>query len=140
VGSTLLSKNLAVGLQGLSEKQCRSTLGSDTVKSGVRSALDWHGPGGRFYGVLLPVCRRRGGCGADNEYHHFAGCHVLQRNDVHPAGIAGVVLTIGMAVDANVLIFERIREESAKGKSLRGALSAGYDRAFGTILTPTSPR
>jgi len=39
-----------------------------------------------------------------------------------------------MAVDANVLIFERIREESAKGKSLRGALSAGYDRAFGTIF------
>ena len=49
-------------------------------------------------------------------------------------GIAGVVLTIGMAVDANVLIFERIREESAKGKSLRGALQAGYDRAFGTIF------
>src|SRR6202000_2903551 len=49
-------------------------------------------------------------------------------------GIAGVVLTIGMAVDANVLIFERIREESAKGKSLRGALSAGYDRAFWTIF------
>jgi SecD/SecF fusion protein len=49
-------------------------------------------------------------------------------------GIAGVVLTIGMAVDANVLIFERIREESGKGKSLRGALEAGYDRAFGTIF------
>jgi len=49
-------------------------------------------------------------------------------------GIAGVVLTIGMAVDANVLIFERIREESSKGKSLRGALEAGYDRAFGTIF------
>src|SRR6185503_12524014 len=49
-------------------------------------------------------------------------------------GIAGIVLTIGMAVDANVLIFERIREESAKGKSLRGALAAGYDRAFGTIF------
>lgn len=49
-------------------------------------------------------------------------------------GIAGVVLTIGMAVDANVLIFERIREESAKGKSLRGALEAGYDRAFSTIF------
>ena len=49
-------------------------------------------------------------------------------------GIAGIVLTVGMAVDANVLIFERIREESAKGKSLRGALAAGYDRAFGTIF------
>jgi len=49
-------------------------------------------------------------------------------------GIAGIVLTIGMAVDANVLIFERIREEAAKGKSLRGALNAGYDKAFGTIF------
>ena len=49
-------------------------------------------------------------------------------------GIAGVVLTIGMAVDANVLIYERLREEIAKGKSLRGAIDAGYARAFGTIF------
>lgn len=49
-------------------------------------------------------------------------------------GIAGIVLTVGMAVDANVLIFERLREELGKGKSLRGALAAGYDRAFGTIF------
>ncbi|HEY1662695.1 MAG TPA: protein translocase subunit SecD [Verrucomicrobiae bacterium] len=49
-------------------------------------------------------------------------------------GIAGVVLTIGMAVDANVLIYERLREEIAKGKSLRGAIAAGYSRAFGTIF------
>ncbi|MEW6305745.1 MAG: protein translocase subunit SecD [Verrucomicrobiota bacterium] len=49
-------------------------------------------------------------------------------------GIAGILLTVGMAVDANVLIFERIREELAAGKSLRGALAAGYDKAFGTIF------
>jgi SecD/SecF fusion protein len=49
-------------------------------------------------------------------------------------GIAGIVLTIGMAVDANVLIFERIREELTAGKSMRGALAAGYDKAFGTIF------
>ncbi|MGA2242313.1 MAG: protein translocase subunit SecD [Verrucomicrobiota bacterium] len=49
-------------------------------------------------------------------------------------GIAGAVLTVGMAVDANVLIYERIREELAKGKSLRGAIAAGYARAFGTIF------
>jgi len=49
-------------------------------------------------------------------------------------GIAGIALTIGMAVDANVLIFERIREELAAGKSMRGALAAGYDKAFGTIF------
>ena len=49
-------------------------------------------------------------------------------------GIAGIVLTIGMSVDANVLIFERIREELSYGKSLRGALAAGYNRAFSTIF------
>ena len=49
-------------------------------------------------------------------------------------GIAGIVLTVGMAVDANVLIFSRIREELAAGLSPQGAISAGYDRAFVSIL------
>jgi preprotein translocase subunit SecD len=49
-------------------------------------------------------------------------------------GIAGIVLTIGMAVDANVLIFERIREEVARGASPKQSIVAGYDRAFGTIF------
>ena len=49
-------------------------------------------------------------------------------------GIAGIILTIGMAVDANVLIFERIREELRIGKTPRAAVDAGYDRATLTIL------
>lgn len=49
-------------------------------------------------------------------------------------GIAGIVLTVGMAVDANVLIFERIREEIARGLSPHASIVAGYDRAYGTIL------
>jgi preprotein translocase subunit SecD len=49
-------------------------------------------------------------------------------------GIAGVILTIGMAVDANVLIFERIREELRVGKTVRAAIDTGFARAFGTIL------
>ncbi len=49
-------------------------------------------------------------------------------------GIAGIVLTVGMAVDANVLIFERIREEARLGRSAIGAIDAGYKRALGTIL------
>ncbi|AKJ64064.1 protein translocase subunit SecDF [Kiritimatiella glycovorans] len=49
-------------------------------------------------------------------------------------GIAAIVLTIGMAVDANVLIFERIREELKAGKTLRGAISAGYEKVFSTIF------
>jgi preprotein translocase subunit SecD len=49
-------------------------------------------------------------------------------------GIAGIVLTIGMAVDNNVLIFERIREEQRFGRSVISAIDAGYTRAFGTIM------
>ncbi len=49
-------------------------------------------------------------------------------------GIAGIILTIGMAVDANVLIFERIREELKNGKTVRVAIDYGYEKAFSTIL------
>jgi preprotein translocase subunit SecD len=49
-------------------------------------------------------------------------------------GIAGIVLTIGMAVDANVLIYDRVREEQATGKTLRAAIGAGYDNSLSAIL------
>jgi len=49
-------------------------------------------------------------------------------------GVAGIILTIGMAVDANVLIFERIREELRNGKTVRAAIDSGYSRAFTTII------
>ncbi|NRA62316.1 MAG: MMPL family transporter, partial [Psychrobium sp.] len=49
-------------------------------------------------------------------------------------GMAGIVLTIGMAVDANVLIFERIREELAAGRSVQQAIHHGYDAAMDTIF------
>jgi len=53
-------------------------------------------------------------------------------------GIAGIVLTIGTAVDSNVLIYERMREESHAGRSLISALQAGFDRAFATIIDSNS--
>jgi preprotein translocase subunit SecD len=49
-------------------------------------------------------------------------------------GIAGIVLTVGMAVDANVLIFERIREELSNGKTVRAAVDSGFDRALTAIF------
>jgi len=58
---------------------------------------------------------------------------VLQATLTLP-GIAGIVLTIGMAVDANVLIFERIREEARAGRTPISAIDAGYSRAFTTII------
>lgn len=62
----------------------------------------------------------------------IAGLSILQATLTMP-GIAGIVLTMGIAVDANVLIYERIREELRKGSSPRAAIQAGYDRAFLTI-------
>ena len=50
------------------------------------------------------------------------------------AGMAGIVLTIGMAVDANVLIFERIREEQAAGKDLKSAIDTGFQKALSSII------
>jgi SecD/SecF fusion protein len=117
-----------------SESSVDPTLGKDTIHSGVSSAI---------YGTIAVA-------GFMVAYYLFAGfvadialftniiillgvmCSV--GTTLTLPGIAGVVLTIGMAVDANVLIFERIREESAKGKSLRGAIAAGYERAFRTIF------
>jgi preprotein translocase subunit SecD len=49
-------------------------------------------------------------------------------------GIAGIILTIGMAVDANVLIFERIREELRAGRTVKSAISAGFEKALSSIL------
>ena len=49
-------------------------------------------------------------------------------------GLAGIVLTIGMAVDSNVLIFERIREELRSKKTVRASIDAGYDKAFWTVV------
>ena len=49
-------------------------------------------------------------------------------------GIAGIILTLGMAVDSNVLVFERIREELRDGKVVRAAIEQGFSRAFGTII------
>jgi len=49
-------------------------------------------------------------------------------------GIAGIILTVGMAIDANVLVFERIREEVRIGKTVRAAIDAGFSKAFRTIV------
>src|SRR3546814_4401973 len=63
----------------------------------------------------------------------FAGLTMLGATLTLP-GIAGIVLGIGLAVDANVLINERIREETRRGRSAMAALDAGFSRAFGTIV------
>ena len=118
----------------VSENSVGPTLGQETIRKGLVAV------GLAFAAVLLFMLG----------YYRFAGvvaCVALFVNllltvgfmvAVNAAftlpGLAGIVLMLGMAVDANVLIYERIREEREKGANLLNAVRLGYDRAFGTII------
>jgi SecD/SecF fusion protein len=132
--ANVLENPLQAPVHVIAENSVDPTLGSDTVRSGVTAAI----LGTLFVALFMMIYYRFAGAVADialiTNIIILLGVMCSIGTTLTLPGIAGVVLTIGMAVDANVLIFERIREESAKGKSLRGALSAGYDRAFGTIF------
>ncbi len=132
--ANVLENPLEAPVRILEERTVEPSLGKDTIDSGVNSAI---------YGTIAVVTFMF-------VYYLLAGvvanaalmlnivilmgimCSI--GNTLTMPGIAGIVLTIGMAVDANVLIFERIREELAAGKSMRGALNAGYNKAFSTIF------
>jgi SecD/SecF fusion protein len=132
--ANVLQNPLKAPLKIVYSSDVGATLGKDSIRSGIKAAI---------YGVVFVS-------GFMLVYYLFAGlaanvalitniiillgvmCSVGTTFTL--PGIAGAVLTVGMAVDANVLIYERIREELAKGKSLRGAIDAGYARAFGTIF------
>jgi SecD/SecF fusion protein len=114
--------------------QVSPTLGSDAIHSGIWSAVI----GTLAVVVFMAVYYHRCGLIAD-----FAmllnlvitlGIMCSIGTTLSLPGIAGIVLTVGMAVDANVLIYERLREEMSLGKSMRGAIAAAYSRAFATIF------
>ncbi len=132
--ANVLENPLQAPVHIIAESSVDPTLGSDTVRSGVLSAVI----GTILVAAFMMVYYLLAGAVADValilNIIILLGVMCSIGTTLTLPGIAGVVLTIGMAVDANVLIFERIREESGKGKSLRGALAAGYDRAFGTIF------
>jgi preprotein translocase subunit SecD len=125
---------LPAGIIYLEERTVGPSLGYDSVVRGVRSALT-----GLIVVMLFMLV-----------YYKFSGLNAnlaLVLNilillgvmayfgaTLTLPGIAGVILTIGMAVDANVLIFERVREELRVGKTVRSAIDTGFSRAFGTIL------
>jgi SecD/SecF fusion protein len=118
----------------IEERTVGPSLGLDSILSGSRSAI---------YGMVLVVLfmliyYRVSGALADmalalNVLFIMAVMAYFNATLTLP-GIAGIILTIGMAVDANVLIFERIREELLKGKTIKGAIDQGYGNAFSAIL------
>jgi len=110
------------------------SLGQDSIRKGVRAAM---------IGALLVVAfmafyYRFAGMVADfalvfNILFLLAGMAAFSATLTLP-GIAGIILAIGLAVDSNVLIFERIREEVRSKKTVRAAIDAGYDKAFYTVV------
>src|SRR5208282_1808973 len=132
--ANVLQNPLRAPLKIISSEDVDPTLGKDSIHSGIMASIY----AVVFVSLFMLVYYRVSGLAANValviNIIILLGVMCSIGTTLTLPGIAGVVLTIGMAVDANVLIFERIREESAKGKSLRGALSAGYDRAFTTIF------
>ena len=118
----------------LEERTVGPSLGSDSIHKGLVSMC----VGGIFVILFMIIYYKGSGLIADfalilNIILIAGGLAGFQATLTLP-GIAGIILTIGMAVDANVLIFERIREEMSLGKTPRSAVDAGYDRATLTIL------
>ncbi|MEN9778157.1 MAG: hypothetical protein RIS24_1054 [Verrucomicrobiota bacterium] len=132
--ATSLENPLAAPLEVKEERGVDPSLGADAIASGKMATL--LGVGG--VAVFMIVYYLTAGLVANVALilNILIMLGVMCSLDVTFTlpGIAGIVLTIGMAVDANVLIYERMREELAAGKSVRGAVSSGYDKAFGTIF------
>lgn len=118
----------------LEERTVGPSLGADSIAAGSKAAL---------LGVVLVVVFMIASYGLFGVFSNialmmnmaliFSGLSLFQATLTLP-GIAGIVLTMGMAVDANVLIFERIKEELRNGKTVIAAVDAGFGRAFSTIL------
>jgi len=116
------------------ERTVGPSLGQDSIRQGILSFA----AGGTLIVVFMVIYYKMAGVLADvalllNVLFILAILAVFQATLTLP-GIAGIVLTVGMAVDANVLINERIREELRLGKTPRAAIEAGYDHAMPAIL------
>lgn len=131
---TLRSGALPAKLEYQEERTVGPSLGADSIRSGVTASL-----AGLIFIVLFMLIYYRGsGVNAVialvlNLLLTLAALIMVDSTLTLP-GIAGLILGIGMAVDSNVLIFERMREELRAGKTVADAVSQGFDRAFITII------
>ncbi|HRI02918.1 MAG TPA: protein translocase subunit SecD [Pyrinomonadaceae bacterium] len=131
---TLKSGALPAGIEYQEERTVGPSLGADSIRSGVAASI-----GGLIFVILFMLVYYRGsGVNAVialvlNMLLTLAVLIVFGSTLTLP-GIAGLILGIGMAVDSNVLIFERIREEMRAGFTVSESVSMGFDRAFVTII------
>lgn len=131
---TLKSGALPAGIEYQEERTVGPSLGADSIRAGVTASV-----GGLVFVILFMLVYYRGsGVNAVvalllNMLLTLAAL-ILIKSTLTLPGIAGLILGIGMAVDSNVLIFERIREELRAGKLVPDAVSLGFDRAFITII------
>ncbi|HEU4832929.1 MAG TPA: protein translocase subunit SecD [Pyrinomonadaceae bacterium] len=131
---TLRSGALPAPIEYLEERTVGPSLGADSIRAGVRASLVGLG----LVVVFMLFYYRGSGVNAVvalilNMILMLAGLIVFGATLTLP-GIAGIILTIGMAVDSNVLIFERIREELRSGKTIPSSVDLGFNRAFITII------
>ena len=134
LGLVLRAGALPASVEYLEERTVGASLGADSIRQGVRSSL----LGLALVIVAMLIYYRKAGINAVlalllNLLILLAMLSYFGFTLTLP-GIAGIILTIGMAVDANVLIFERIREELRAGKGVVGALNAGFAKAFLTLI------
>jgi preprotein translocase subunit SecD len=130
----LRSGALPASLHYLTERTVGPSLGADSIRAGVKAAI----AGMAAVLIFMLIYYRGAGINADLAlvlnlvillgFMGFFGAVLTL------PGIAGVILTVGMGVDSNVLIFERIREELRNGKAAAAAVDQGFDRAWTTIL------
>jgi SecD/SecF fusion protein len=132
--ANVLENPLRAALKLEASHRVDPTLGKDAIRSGIRASIYGTLAVSAFMVVYYLAAGLVANVALIANIIILLGVMCSIGTTLTLPGIAGIVLTVGMAVDANVLIYERIREESAKGKSLRGAIAAGYDRAFGTIF------
>jgi len=130
----LRAGSLAAPIVPVEEKTIGPSLGQDNIDRGVRATI----AGYVIVVLFIAVWYRVFGIIADlallaNVLMLIALMSIFQFQLSLP-GIAGIVLTVGMAVDANVLIFERIREELRNGNTPQSSIRAGFDRAYSTIV------
>jgi len=130
----LRAGSLPAPVEILENRTVGPSLGADLIRKGILATLI----GSLLVVVFMAFYYKLSGLVADlaliiNLFLLMAALSGLQAALTLP-GIAGIVLTMGIAVDANVLIFERIREELRRGRPVRGAVETGYARAFTTIL------